>query len=40
MKDFWNKIPNWIKVILSSLISIFIILKNSLYYLVMSLIMK
>ncbi|CWW45751.1 pentapeptide repeat-containing protein [Haemophilus influenzae] len=27
MKDFWNKIPNWIKVILSSLISIFIILN-------------
>ena len=32
MKDFWNQIPNWIKVILSSLISIFILVHfESLY---------
>lgn len=32
MKDFWNQIPNWIKVILSSLISIFIIVHFECFY--------
>lgn len=32
MKDFWNQIPNWIKVILSSLISILIIVHFECFY--------
>lgn len=32
MKDFWNQIPNWIKVILSSVISILILVHFEFLY--------